>query len=91
MIVLSACRYRVIRTFRAKGFLDNRVIGLPITYYSCLSCFRIVVINRALDYRFILALAKSPRMHGRSKCFCVRCGKKVKPINTKIKPPAANG
>ena len=43
-IVLSACRHCIIRVIRAK----NRVIGLPISYHSCLSCYKRVLNNRAI-------------------------------------------
>ena len=43
-IVLSACRHRIIRVIRAK----NRVIGLPILYHSCLSCYKRVLDNRVI-------------------------------------------
>ena len=62
-IVSSACRYRIIRAFRAKGFLDNRVISLSISYHSCLLCNQSVLNDRVIGLPIspYSSLAKPPR------------------------------
>ncbi len=62
-IVSSACRYRIIRAFRAKGFLDNRVISLSISYHSCPSCYNRGLNDCTIDLSIspYSSLAKPPR------------------------------